>query len=348
LLELFPLFRRSTLELSHEGTQQKDMTFISPHPKASAGTYVVLTCVLSWSFLWAVHAGLRIPAWAFAATLMWIPAIVSVALRLVLRQGFADAGFRSGPVRYWAWAYLGPLGLGILVYLVAMLFQQAHITPYLKQQSMFGPAPIRLLWWNAEAGTFGLLAQTISRLCHAGDCRGICYALGEEIGWRGYLLPKLIQGRVRFPILISGVVWAVWHIPFVLLTFQHRPVVNAVNYALACLTFGVFISWLRLASGSVLVAAMAHSAYNTFSRTSSTIPSRERINGFGRGKWGSYAAWPLAGWHCGCIEPGGWRGIKARSLAIPTHPIWKTGRTTSASGLRRTSFGVEDGRMQPR
>ena len=38
---------------------------------------------------------------------------------------------------------------------------------------------------------------------------------GEEIGWRGYLLPRL-SGRVGLPAasLIVGVIWACWHLPF--------------------------------------------------------------------------------------------------------------------------------------
>jgi len=78
------------------------------------------------------------------------------------------------------------------------------------------------------------------------------------------LLPKLVEGRARFPILICGVVWGVWHMVFVLLMYEHHRVANALLYGLLCLAGGVFICWLRLASGSVFVAAVAHSAYNSF------------------------------------------------------------------------------------
>jgi membrane protease YdiL (CAAX protease family) len=241
-----------------------DMTIIRPHPKRSAAIYTVVTCLLSWSFLWGVQAGLRIPVWAFPAVLMWIPAVVSIVFRLAFREGFADAGLRAGAARYWAWAYLGPLALATATYVMAALIQQVHLSPHLKEQSMLGPEPLRLVWWNADAGTVGLLAQRLLADATVGIAIGFTYALGEEIGWRGYLLPKLVEGGVRFPILISGIIWGVWHVPFVLLMFQHQRIVNALLYALACVTFSPFISWLRLASGSVFVAAMAHTAYNTF------------------------------------------------------------------------------------
>src|ERR1051325_656522 len=240
------------------------MMVINPHPKSSAAIYTAVTCVLSWSYLWAVRAGLPIPGWAFAAVLMWIPGAISILLRLVFREGFDDAGFCATTWRYWIWALLAPLALATATYLAATLLHQVHITPYLKEQSMFGPVPFRMTWWNLEAGTAGLLAQRFFVVATLGIVIGFAYGLGEEIGWRGYLLPKLVQGGARFPILISGLIWAAWHAPFVLLTFQQHRVLNALLYSLACLTFGVFVSWLRLASGSVFVAAMAHAAYNTF------------------------------------------------------------------------------------
>jgi membrane protease YdiL (CAAX protease family) len=233
-------------------------------PKFLVITYTTLTCVLSWSFLLAVKAGLPLPVWTFLFTLMWIPAAVSTGLRLAFREGFVDAGFRAGALRYWALACGIPLALATLTYGIAWAFQQVQITPYLKQQSMFGPEPFRLVWLNANAGTAGLLAQRFAVVVTLGIALGFVFGLGEEIGWRGYLLPKLVQSGVRFPILISGLIWGAWHVPFVLLTFQHQRYVTAVLYALACIVFAVFISWLRLASGSVFVAGMAHGAYNTF------------------------------------------------------------------------------------
>jgi uncharacterized protein len=240
------------------------MTATRLNPRTLTIIYTVITCVLSWSFLWAIKAGLSLPAWAFLGTLMWIPALVSIALRLAFRDGFADAGFCSGAFRYWALAYAVPLALATVTYVIAFAFQQVRVTPYLKLQSMLGPEPFRLLWLNAEAGTAGLLAQRFALVATLGIVLGFIFGLGEEIGWRGYLLPKLVQSGVRFPILISGVIWGVWHVPLVLLTFQHQRYVTAVLYALLCILFAVFIGWLRLASGSVFVAGMAHGAYNTF------------------------------------------------------------------------------------
>jgi membrane protease YdiL (CAAX protease family) len=195
---------------------------------------------------------------------MWIPGTVSIAFRMAFDEGFHDMGLRAGKVRYWMIAIFAPLGLASITYLLAWLFGQANISRYLKQQSMFGPMPFRLVWFDADASAFSLLAQRLAMVLTIGVVLGFLTGLGEEIGWRGYLLPRLIKAKVRFPILIGGIVWATWHMPFVLITFQHKPYVTAALYWILCVIVAVFIGWLRLASGSVFVAGMAHGAYNTF------------------------------------------------------------------------------------
>jgi len=233
-------------------------------PAHLATIYTLVTCVISWSFLAFGRDIFAAHLWPAVVTLMWIPAAVSIALRLATRDGFADAGLRAGPARYWAIAYAGPFALATLTYAAAWIIGQVYISPYLREQSMFGPIPVRLTWFDPAHTTLVLLAQRLALVATLGISLGILPALGEEIGWRGYLLPKLIQARVRRPILVSGLIWGAWHVPFVLLMFQQQPYVTAALYVLLCVTVAVFIGWLRLASGSVFVAAMAHASYNTF------------------------------------------------------------------------------------
>ncbi len=240
------------------------MTVTKSRSGLLAVIFVLTTFALSWSFLWVVNSGLPLPGWALPLVLMWIPGLVSIACRLKFHEGFEDAGFNAGKLRYWVIAYAVPFALATATYLLAWLFQQVSITPYLKQQSMYGPLPFRLVWFDSGQAVLVLLVQRLAVVMTLGITVGFVFALGEEIGWRGYLLPRLIKANVRFPVLLSGIIWAVWHVPFVLLTFQHQPCVTAVLYSLLCVVFAVFIGWLRLVSGSVLVAGMAHAAYNAF------------------------------------------------------------------------------------
>ncbi|GAA1205597.1 CPBP family intramembrane glutamic endopeptidase [Rhodoglobus aureus] len=90
-------------------------------------------------------------------------------------------------------------------------------------------------------------------------------ALGEELGWRGWLLPKLLPLGIVPAILISGVIWGLWHAPLILLGYNY---VDAPGWlaltAMVGMTIviGAVFSWLRIRSASVWPAALAHGAFN--------------------------------------------------------------------------------------
>ena len=90
-------------------------------------------------------------------------------------------------------------------------------------------------------------------------------ALGEEIGWRGWLLPKLLRFGPWPAILLSGVIWGLWHAPLILLGYNY-PGTPGWLALLAMVGFstimGGIFGWLRLRGGSVWPAALAHSSLN--------------------------------------------------------------------------------------
>jgi membrane protease YdiL (CAAX protease family) len=91
------------------------------------------------------------------------------------------------------------------------------------------------------------------------------FAFGEELGWRGYALPRLLERNT--PIVAGlrlGAIWFVWHLPLFLpgMLFAGVPVVatGAVFLALS-----VVYTWLYLHTrGSVLIASLLHGATNAF------------------------------------------------------------------------------------
>lgn len=93
-------------------------------------------------------------------------------------------------------------------------------------------------------------------------------AFGEELGWRGYLLPQLSSIGRRRALLLSGLLQGIWHLPMLLLTPYYHSAGNpliVVPLFLATLTLtGVIYGELRLMTGSVWPAALAHGAGNSF------------------------------------------------------------------------------------
>jgi membrane protease YdiL (CAAX protease family) len=91
------------------------------------------------------------------------------------------------------------------------------------------------------------------------------FALAEEIGIRGYLLPKLLPLWRRWALLLSGLVWATWHLPLILLT----PVFPMGNELISLPLFygtvvaaSFFYGYMRIYTGSVWPSSIAHAVHN--------------------------------------------------------------------------------------
>lgn len=90
-------------------------------------------------------------------------------------------------------------------------------------------------------------------------------ALGEELGWRGWLLPRLMPLGTVPALLLSGIVWGMWHAPLVLLGYNYPGVPGWLGLSMMVglgILMGAIFGWLRLRSASVWPAALAHGSFN--------------------------------------------------------------------------------------
>ncbi|QWF83471.1 hypothetical protein HUW46_06912 [Amycolatopsis sp. CA-230715] len=119
---------------------------------------------------------------------------------------------------------------------------------------------------SAFAGTFEFdFAGFPGRADFAGWAIGLVVTiplfLGEELGWQGYLLPRLLPFGTRPALLVMGLVWGAWHLPTVLLGGQfpgHSAWLAVPAMLVAGCLIGVFIGWIRLRTGSVWPTVTAH------------------------------------------------------------------------------------------
>jgi membrane protease YdiL (CAAX protease family) len=192
--------------------------------------------------------------------LMWSPAVASVIARLVLREGFSDVSFRFGGRRTLAWIALGlilPTVVGTLAYGIALLTGLVGFDP---QPDKFvarfvgdsaSPVTVFVVWLA--------LATTI------GTVFGCLQTAGEEIGWRGYMLTRLIDAGVPRPVLASGLIWGLWHCPLILAGIYAAgptPALSVVLFMGSITSFGYVVARMRLETGSIWPPIVAHSAWN--------------------------------------------------------------------------------------
>ena len=189
--------------------------------------------------------------------LMCIPALASVITRIIRREGFADVSFRIGGrrgVQAILLALIMPVVVGLVAYGIAWSAGLAQFTP--PSSSIFPSVA-------APVARFGL--QLIS-VFGAGFLVSLVLAAGEEIGWRGYMLTRLIDARIRQPVLVSGLIWGLWHLPLILSGLYAagpNPFLSVLWFMVAITVFTFLISQLRLTTGSIWPAIVLHGAWNS-------------------------------------------------------------------------------------
>jgi len=218
---------------------------------------------------------------------MWSPGLAALATKRFFREPIADLPWKWGGARP-AWlAYLIPLAYALPVYLIVWLTPLGGFldADFLKRTAeQFGwsnlPPTLVLVLFVIFTATLGLVGKT-SR------------ALGEEIGWRGFLVPELnkVVGFTGVG-LISGLMWAVYHFPVLLFADYNKGA--PAWYSLICFTFMVvadsfIMAWLTLRSKSLWPAAIFHGSHNLFIQsiftplTRDTGPTKYIIDEFGLG-----------------------------------------------------------------
>jgi membrane protease YdiL (CAAX protease family) len=117
--------------------------------------------------------------------------------------------------------------------------------------------------------------------------------LGEELGWRGFALPRLLArySALRASVLL-GALWALWHLPYALTAGSAMADKPLYEHLLSIVALSVLFTWLfNNTGGSVLLAVLFHAAGNvTFNVLPVLIPGV-----YASGIWGEIVRWAVVG-----------------------------------------------------
>jgi uncharacterized protein len=227
-----------------------------------AWRHVIGFVLLAYGLAWAVWVALLGPtikealregrtpehftATAAVTLAMYAPALAAVLMRLfVSKEGLRRALGPLPSLKIGLAAVLLPLALALILVAIVTMINIGEPTPGKPMGSL------------------------LAILTFVGVPIGTLLAFGEEFGWRGYLLPKLLPlGEVKAA-LIVGLIWGPWHLPVIIvgLNYPGQPIIAVLAVFLLSATLLSFLhTRFYVASGYSLIAvALLHGSLNTFS-----------------------------------------------------------------------------------
>ena len=216
----------------------------------SLSVYLLIVFALSWPFQFFIFIWPE-STWAFKMLLVSMVMVTIgtiISAKIVFKDSLSEAG--------WSWGrpihYLAALVLPILVWIVPTIYSL-----FLGPQTM----PIN---FNFIDAFFLFLTSFVITLIPA---------FGEEFGWRGYLLPRLVRNySIKKALLIQAFIWWGWHLPVLVFSGMTSSLIkgNVIFSIMAMLAISIIpsmmhaivFSYFWTTSNSLVVVTVYHSAFD--------------------------------------------------------------------------------------
>ena len=231
---------------------------MTSNPRHRVVIYLILTFALSSIFYFlCLRHGMK---QTYILGLMWCPAIGALLTTLLTKRSFREFGWRLGRPKYLFAGWAIPMAYSWPAYLLVWV---TGLGRFPKEQAV---QSIRGLLHMTSAPTWAVLVAyyVVGSIVAVGF--GCLFAAGEEIGWRGFLVPELAKfNSFTRTAVISGVIWSLWHVPLIIWGDYNSgsPAWYSVTcFATMVISISFVFAWIRLKSGSVWPAVLLHASHN--------------------------------------------------------------------------------------
>ena len=228
---------------------------------------IFLTGGLTNSLELIPNTGITLAVVLLASGYMWGPAAAHVLTRIVTKSGWKNLHLRPFIKKQWPHLLAGWFLPGILTIIGTVLFFLLFPN-FFDNKLSFVTEQLTTLGISANLTPFQFAAiQTLSALLISSPINAIA-TFGEEFGWRAFLLPELAPLGNRKALIISSIIWGIWHWPIVImghnygLNYPGYPWLGLIATMWLTLSVGIFFGWLSFKGKSVWPAVLAHGALN--------------------------------------------------------------------------------------
>ncbi len=214
--------------------------------KRSIVTFVVLAFALS-----TVGYTATIASGEASILLLVAPALAALITRYIFQRN----------LRGFAWQ---PPSLGSAL--------SAYLLPFIVSGSMFVLAWVAFGYYTTD-NTDTAVLQGLAVSATVGFLAAAVFGFGEELGWRGFLVPELAKiTNFTNVALISGAIWALWHWPLILFAadvtdFDIAPAWFTLPiFSITIIAAGTVMAWLTLKTQSIWPAVIMHGSQNAITQ----------------------------------------------------------------------------------
>lgn len=218
---------------------------------------VTLVQAVIYVMMFQVGAEHMSPTWSFLS--MWSPALAAILTSVVFKESIGNYGWKLGKGKYLGYAFLAPVGIAIIAYgfcwisgLTEFYGDEARNYKWARMLGFETPVPI--------------LVGVFSKIILGGSIYTI-FILGEEIGWSGFLTPRLLKvTSIPITSLLVGLYWSIWHFPAIIFGVYGygTPLWVALpGFTLLLVGLSFFRTYLVSKSKSLWIGVLLHVGQNT-------------------------------------------------------------------------------------
>jgi membrane protease YdiL (CAAX protease family) len=192
---------------------------------------------------------------------MWGPALAAIIASLLRRRPLKDIGWKLGGMKWLLAGWVIPVAVSFAAYGLIWIAGVGTVpNPTFLQRA-------RITLGMPSQSTGLVIVAAFVYISIVGLLPGMIVAIGEEIGWRGFLVPELAKWMsFRRTALVSGAIWCAWHMPAIL-SGSYGTTDTPRWYQVGCfsamvLSSAVISAWLRIKSGSIWPVTIMHATHN--------------------------------------------------------------------------------------
>jgi membrane protease YdiL (CAAX protease family) len=237
--------------------------------------FIAISCGLSWSLVGLFHfLGLRwntSDSFILLMIYMLMPGLAAaISVKFIFKERLREKlGLNWKINKWWFVAWLLPVFIAVMTMGVSLAMPGVEYTTDLSgvaeqfkrlidpdelavMEKQISELPVHPFWMSMGQGLI------------AGFTINAAFALGEEAGWRGYMLYELKSLNFWKSSGFTGIVWGIWHFPVILMGhnyFVHRNI-GVLFMIIFCMLLSPIAAFLRIKANSVFAAAIFHGTIN--------------------------------------------------------------------------------------